>query len=146
MESVVSTSSIRPVVVVNAIVINSSAEVLLTRRRDNGLWCLPGGYLEFGETLADAVRREVFEETGVCVEVSACTGLYSEPNLSIIPPAKVPVVIIAFISVPIAGTPCPSDEASEVRYFQLDQLPEMIRTHPARINDAIKFTGAACIA
>lgn len=130
-----------PVVVVNAIVINYCGHVLITRRRDNAMWCLPGGYVEFGERLTDAVCREVLEETGVTVSVSQCTGLYSEPNLTLIPPAKVPVIVIAFKCFPISGEPAPSDEVSEARYVAPTELPVMISTHPPRIVDAMQFKG-----
>jgi len=52
-------------------------KVLLTQRTDNGLWCLPGGKMESGETLEECCRREVFEETGLEVRKKRLIGIYS---------------------------------------------------------------------
>ncbi len=48
----------------------SRAKVLLTRRTDNGQWCLPGGATDSGESVAEGCEREVFEETGLAVRVT----------------------------------------------------------------------------
>ncbi|HSJ87691.1 MAG TPA: NUDIX domain-containing protein, partial [Anaerolineales bacterium] len=48
----------------SAILFNHEGKFLLTQRQDNGQWCLPGGAVEPGESLAEACEREVFEETG----------------------------------------------------------------------------------
>src|SRR5687767_6821069 len=54
--------------------------VLLTRRTDNGRWCLPGGALEPGESVSEACAREVLEETGLRVSVVRLIGVYSDPH------------------------------------------------------------------
>jgi ADP-ribose pyrophosphatase YjhB (NUDIX family) len=54
-------------------------EILLMRRSDNGYWGLPGGFVELGESVADAARREVEEETGWSVEIERLIGVYSDP-------------------------------------------------------------------
>ena len=51
--------------------------LLLMRRSDNGYWGLPGGFVELGESVTEATRREVFEETGWEVAVGALIGVYS---------------------------------------------------------------------
>ena len=62
-------TSIVPVVAVRAIIVDDAAKVLVLRRplgsTTAGGWCLPGGKAEYGETLDQAVRREVLEETGL---------------------------------------------------------------------------------
>ena len=58
----------------------SHQKVLLTRRLDNGLWCLPGGHMESGESVEECCMREVFEETGLQVRVKRLPGVYSDPN------------------------------------------------------------------
>ena len=55
--------------------------LLLTRRSDNGAWCLPGGGMEPGETPAEAVVREVMEETGLQVRAVRVIGVSSDPNM-----------------------------------------------------------------
>ena len=54
--------------------------VLLTRRSDNGRWCLPGGAMDPGESAAECCAREVLEETGLVVRVDRLVGVYSTPH------------------------------------------------------------------
>jgi 8-oxo-dGTP pyrophosphatase MutT (NUDIX family) len=68
------------VVAVGVIVQNASGHVLMIQRSDNGLWALPGGAQDLGESTRDAAVRETFEETGVRVEVTGVTGIYSDPS------------------------------------------------------------------
>ena len=64
---------------VSAIILGPKG-VLLQRRSDNGLWGLPGGGVEPGESVRDAVAREVWEETGLRVEPLRVIGVYSSPE------------------------------------------------------------------
>ena len=64
---------------VSAVVIDAG-RILLHRRRDNGLWALPGGAVEVGESVGEAVVREVHEETGYQVEPMYVVGVYSDPK------------------------------------------------------------------
>jgi ADP-ribose pyrophosphatase YjhB (NUDIX family) len=66
--------------VVNVAVFDSAGRLLLIQRCDNGLWAMPGGYLEVGERFADAAIRELREETGVTAEVTGIVGIYSDPR------------------------------------------------------------------
>jgi 8-oxo-dGTP pyrophosphatase MutT (NUDIX family) len=68
------------VVAVTAIVRNDAGELLMIERADNSLWAVPGGAQEVGESVAEAVRREVLEETGIRVEVTGLSGVYSDPR------------------------------------------------------------------
>src|SRR5436190_11343490 len=54
--------------------------VLMTRRADNGQWCLPGGAMEAGESLSETCIREVWEETGLVVRIMRLVGVYSTPH------------------------------------------------------------------
>jgi len=65
---------------VSAVVTDSDGRILLHKRSDNFLWSLPGGAMELGESVEQAVIREVKEETGFDVEVNKCIGIYSDPN------------------------------------------------------------------
>ncbi|RNL77642.1 NUDIX domain-containing protein [Nocardioides marmorisolisilvae] len=59
---------------------DDAGRVLLVQRSDNGLWALPGGGMEIGETLSGAAEREVLEETGYRVRVVDVVGIYSDPK------------------------------------------------------------------
>jgi ADP-ribose pyrophosphatase YjhB (NUDIX family) len=65
---------------VTAIVTNERGEILMVHKTDNDLWALPGGGMDVGEYMADAVVREVKEETGIDVEVTGIVGIYTNPN------------------------------------------------------------------
>jgi ADP-ribose pyrophosphatase YjhB (NUDIX family) len=64
----------------SAIVTDSEGNVLLHRRRDSGLWALPGGVMDIGETIAQCAEREVREETGLIVQAYRLVGIYSDPD------------------------------------------------------------------
>ncbi len=65
---------------VTAVVTDETDSILLVHKTDNGLWALPGGGVDPGETVSDAVVREVEEETGVRVEVRNLIGVYTNPR------------------------------------------------------------------
>ncbi len=69
-----------------AAVRNSAGQVLLVRRIDDGNWELPGGRVEVGETARQAVVREVAEESGISIELTALSGVYSDPSHVLVDP------------------------------------------------------------
>lgn len=71
----------RPVVGIAAAARTADGRLLLIRRGDSGKWALPGGTLEWGETLRTAIDREVLEETGARVtQLGELIGVYSAPG------------------------------------------------------------------
>lgn len=71
----------RPVVGIAAVARTKDGQYLLVRRGDNGMWCLPGGTLEWGETLATGLGRELDEEAGVVRhELTRVLGAWSDPK------------------------------------------------------------------
>ena len=68
------------VVAVTAFVQDGAGRILLIRRADNDLYAIPGGALDLGETLTEAARREVMEETGIEVAVTGLVGVFSNPH------------------------------------------------------------------
>lgn len=67
------------VVAVTVFVEDQDGRALLIQRSDNGLWALPGGGQEIGESVTDAAKREVLEETGLTIDVTGVVGIYSNP-------------------------------------------------------------------
>lgn len=64
----------------SAIVTNKDGAILLHRRADNDLWALPGGGMEFGESVTETIVREVREETGLQVRPTHVIAVYSDPK------------------------------------------------------------------
>lgn len=120
----------------------SPLDILLMRRSDNGLWGLPGGYVELGESVADATRREVEEETGFRVEVGRLIGVYSDPARQVISYStedRVQAVNLCFEARALsAGVPTTPEETLESGFFPQDALPEpLVPIHDVRIADAL---------
>lgn len=116
-------------------------KVLLTRRADNGRWCLPGGGMEPGESAAEACEREVWEETGLKVRVKRLTGVYSNPDQLVIYPDgnKVFMVVLSFEVEIIDGELKLTDETTAYGYYstqEMESLP-MHGQHKNRVEDAM---------
>jgi mutator protein MutT len=104
-----------------AIVRNDRDEVLLVRRADDGYWELPGGRIEVGESAMSAAVREVAEEAGVAITISALAGVYSDPrHVLVYPGARVhQQIAICFHGTALKGSQARPDteEATEARWF-----------------------------
>ena len=128
----------------NAVILRSDeTQVLLTQRADNGLWCLPGGLLEVGESLDACVRREVMEEIGCVVEVDKLVGVYSQPNLRVMPPATHYLVVVCVLAQIVDGVPRTSNEVVSTGFFPIDDLPTLVPNQSERIHHAA--TGAGTV-
>ena len=114
-------------------------KILLTKREDFEVWCLPGGHVEDGESMARAAVRETLEETGVEIELSHLVGLYyRQHNWN-----GLAMHVACFAAHPVGGSLRPQlEEVLELRYCAPDALPaEILSGHRRRIADA--FSGAA---
>lgn len=124
-------------------------KVLLTRRTDNGLWCLPGGAMDPGESAAEACIREVWEETGLQVEVKRLIGVYSDPDQLVVYPDghKAHIVALSFEAQVVGGELGLSPETTEAGYFELHEIDsmEIIGQHGQRIEDALLHRAEAFI-
>ena len=76
-----SANSIHPAAA--AAIINERQEILMLKRADNGKWTMPGGTMEFGESLLQCAVREVEEETGLKICLSDVIGTYTDPDIRI---------------------------------------------------------------
>lgn len=101
--------------------------MLLTRRTDNGEWCLPGGAIEPGERPAEAAERETFEETGLVVRVTGLAGVYSNPDVVVVYPDgnRVQIVGMVFHAEPVSGEAGSSAEVSESRWCTAAEAAEL---------------------
>ena len=114
----------RPVVGIAAAARTADGRWLLIRRGDTGTWALPGGTLEWGETLREALEREVLEEAGVAVgglTMGAVTGVYSRPNRD--PRFHGVTVVVACDVVAPVLKPVNPLEILDVAFFPTDRLP-----------------------
>jgi len=120
------------VVAVTAFVQDGQGRILMIRRTDNGLYAIPGGALELGETLTQAVCREVMEETGVAVDVIDLIGIYSDPG-HVIEFANGEVrqeFSVCFRAIPVSGELRTSDESDEVLWVDPADL-DGLDIHPS---------------
>lgn len=127
----------------------TSEKVLLTRREDNGEWCLPGGAMESGESAEEACVREVWEETGLTVAVTRLIGIYTSPHRITVykDGNRFQFVSFCFEARVVAGTPGLSDEVTEIGYFSRAEMATMkiIDPHQIRIEDAFVRQVAAFV-
>jgi len=126
---------------VAAIIINADGHVLLQRRSDNGLWGLPGGGVEIGESVSTAIVREVREETGLTVEIDRLVGVYSDPRFQVVRYADgnvVHYINTLFVCRIVGGTLQTCEETLDLQFFDPARLPgDMLRTHRIRVEDAV---------
>ncbi len=115
--------------------------VLLTRRADNGQWCLPGGMVDPGESVIEACEREMLEETGIRIQVVRLVGVYSNPDQLIIYPDgnKAFVIVLSFEVRQTGGKLGKSAETSEARFSSVDQAVQMnlFHNHAEHLRDAL---------
>jgi 8-oxo-dGTP pyrophosphatase MutT (NUDIX family) len=131
-------SRMSPVVAGAAAVINQEGKILLMRRSDNKLWVMPGGQMEVGESPAEAVVRETYEETGVRCVPKALSGIYDS---RVWDTGRVQHVYkFTFLCEPVseqADEPSHSNETLEIGWFDEAKLPEdLYQGHAKRIFDA----------
>jgi 8-oxo-dGTP diphosphatase len=113
----------RPVTGICAAARTPDGRWVLIRRGDTGTWALPGGTLEWGETLRTALGRELKEEAGVeSFEIERLVGVYSRPDRDIRFHA-VTVVALCRVALPSIA-PMNSLEIREVRAFADDEIPD----------------------
>src|SRR6185369_4817281 len=108
----------------SAVIFNEDrTKVLLTGRTDNGLWCIPGGGMEAGGSAAEGCIREVWEETGLHVEVKRLVGVYSNPNQLVVyaDGNKAHIVVMSFEVKIIGGELGLSNETTEVGFFSIQE-------------------------
>jgi ADP-ribose pyrophosphatase YjhB (NUDIX family) len=129
--------------------VRGGEEILLMQRSDNGMWTLPGGHVEPGESVTAALLREVLEETGWQIEPGRLVGVYSEPARQVVEMGgeRVQLVNLCFDALAIEQfTPTTPDEALSIGFFPRGGLPEpMVPIVGIRIADSFAGGEAARI-
>lgn len=128
---------------VGAIVVDEGGRILLIRRgeaarNEQGLWACPGGALAYGETLAEAIRREAWEECGIEIAVLCQLGAFDH----LLSDGE-QWVSIAYLAQVVAGSPSVREpkKCSDCGWFALDALPEPLSpltlVQPATFNRVV---------
>ena len=133
--------TVRQLVGAGVACLNPAGELLLIRRRDNGLWDVPGGRVEVGEGTEAAARRELLEETGLAAGPLELLSVFSGPEtLHTYPDGNtVAWVTVLYLCRSFSGRCMAGDDAAEVGWFGLEEIPaSSSRAMPGYLN-AIKL-------
>jgi 8-oxo-dGTP diphosphatase len=127
---------------VAAIIFNEQGEILLQRRKDVDQWCILSGHVEFGETITDAVLREIREETGATAAIVRFIGLYSSPSSQTYHYGERTVqYVTAYFEARFTETVdlhFSNNETSELQFFALEEIPaELAQLNPDWLHDAL---------
>ena len=125
-----------PKITADGAIIKNDKILLIKRKNDpfKGKWALPGGFVEYGEKVEDAVKREVFEETGLETKIKKIIGVYSDPNRD---PRGHTVTIVYLLDI-IGGDLKSNDDASDAKFFNFKDLPDLSFDHNIIIKDTIR--------
>ena len=132
---------VSPALTVDAVLLKGREVLLVRRGRDphKGAWALPGGFVEVGETVEAAVRRELVEETGLKGDVVDLLGVYSDPGRD---PRGHTVSVVFVLKVAGIVPVDDLDDADEARWFDLDALPDLAFDHARILADARAWRAA----
>jgi 8-oxo-dGTP diphosphatase len=112
-----------PVPATSVIVADNGKGVVLVKRNvepKKGFWCLPGGFVELGETPEQSALRELQEETGLAGQIDKLLGVTTDES-----DRYGSVLMVGYLVKQYAGTLKPGDDASDAAYFHPEKLPEI---------------------
>jgi len=120
---------------VAAAIFNERGEILLQRRKDTGQWCVISGHVEFGETVEQAILREVMEEVNVAAKIVRFIGIYSSPLSQTYHYGQGSVqYVTSYFEVQVReeiDLSFSNEETGELRFFPVAELPQEL----AQINE-----------
>ncbi|GAB7012383.1 NUDIX hydrolase N-terminal domain-containing protein [Halolamina salina] len=117
---------VTPKVGVDAILFDEEGQILLMKRPESGLWCLPGGAMEIHESPEEAVVREAHEETGLSIRPETLLGAYRlEPN-SVHPYTT---ILLPYLCTVTDGTLQLSHEGEALQYWEVEEVPDWFPKH-----------------
>jgi 8-oxo-dGTP diphosphatase len=112
-------------------------KILLIKRKNEpfkGKWALPGGFIEYGEKVEDAVVREVFEETCIKTTIKDLIGIYSDPNRD----PRGHIITVVYLLNMKGGVLKAEDDAADAKFFNINDLPELAYDHNVIIEDVLR--------
>ena len=127
----------QPALTVDAIVFDDQERLLLIRRKYppfSGQFALPGGFVEYGETIEAAARRELLEETGMIALTQHLIGVYSHPDRD----PRGHTVSIAFLITVETNRPIASDDAATAEFIADWKALPLAFDHNKIVADALK--------
>lgn len=120
---------VAPALTADAVLLKGREVLLIRRAREpwKGMWALPGGFVEVGERVEEAARRELMEETGLRGDIVDLLGVWSDPKRD----PRGHIVTTAFVMKVsgIVDVGLDEEETIEARWFPLDKLPELAADH-----------------
>ena len=112
-----------PVPAACVVLIDDQQRLLLVKRKvapKEGRWCLPGGFIECGETTEQAAIRELREETGLSGRINTLIGVTTSPGT-----LYKSILLVGYLITCFSGSVTAGDDASAVAFFNRDQMPEI---------------------
>jgi 8-oxo-dGTP diphosphatase len=127
------TPPVKHLVTVDAIIIDGTRIALIQRKNPpfEGMWALPGGFVDENEEVESACLREAKEETGLNIYVRKLIGIYSRPNRD----PRGHIISIAYYCERKCGALEAGDDAKNAKWFNLDNLPPLAFDHKTIIED-----------
>jgi len=112
-----------PIPTVDAIIQNSTSILLVKRSKDpfKNQFALPGGFVNEGETIEEAIKREVYEETSLEVHPIDILGVYSDPKRD----PRGHMMTVVFIVLIIRGNPMAGDDAKEISWIPIEKINDI---------------------
>jgi len=113
---------------VAAAIFNDKGEILLQKRRDVNKWCVISGHVEFGETIENAILREIEEETTVKANIVRLIGIYSSPaSQTYVYDDRTVQYITSYFEAKLLGeinSDYSNAETQELKFFKLEDIPK----------------------
>lgn len=135
---------------VAAAIFNEKGEILLQRRKDVGKWCVISGHVEFGETVEEAILREIWEETNTTADILRLIGVYSAPSSQTYNYSQKTIQYItcyfeARFKQEIDCT-YTNNETQELRFFPTHAIPnDLAQINPHWLKDALRKNADAYV-
>lgn len=119
-------------------IFNRQGEILLVQRREDALWALPGGLIALGETPAEGLCRQIWEETGIVARPLLLVGIYDSRRLAMQAPRQSFQIVFLCQPAEAESQAVVIDETLAARYFATDQLPPLAPGQATGIGDAAR--------